>query len=70
MEGKGNLPSSKVAKIDQEIFEWHNNIRENPKLLVSDLQEMVEQFDGKLLKRPGKVTLKTKEGAEAVNEAI
>ena len=40
MEGKGNLPDSKVSKIDKEIFELHNNIRENPKLLVSDLEEM------------------------------
>jgi hypothetical protein len=31
---------------------------------------MLGQFDGMLLKRPGKVTLRTKEGAEAVNEAI
>jgi len=27
---------------------------------------MIEQFDGMLLKRPGKVTLRTKEGKEAV----
>lgn len=31
---------------------------------------MKDQFDGMLLKRPGKVTLRTKEGVEAVNEAI
>eukprot|EP00356_Strombidium_inclinatum_P010906 CAMPEP_0170491946 /NCGR_PEP_ID=MMETSP0208-20121228/11391_1 /TAXON_ID=197538 /ORGANISM="Strombidium inclinatum, Strain S3" /LENGTH=36 /DNA_ID= /DNA_START= /DNA_END= /DNA_ORIENTATION= len=31
---------------------------------------MSEKFDGMLLKRPGKVTLRTKEGVDAVNEAI
>ena len=31
---------------------------------------MESQFDGLLLKRPGKVTLRTKEGVEAVQEAI
>jgi hypothetical protein len=31
---------------------------------------MLEYFDGMLLKRPGKVTLRTKEGAEAVKDAI
>ena len=31
---------------------------------------MTTKFDGNLLKRPGKVTLRTKEGVEAVNQAI
>ena len=31
---------------------------------------MLKQFDGLLLKREGKVTLKTKEGVDAVKEAI
>jgi len=31
---------------------------------------MAKGFDGVLLKRPGKVTLKTKEGVDAVTEAI
>jgi hypothetical protein len=31
---------------------------------------MINQFDGMLLKREGKVTLRTKEGVEAVKEAI
>jgi len=39
-------------------------------MLIEDLQAMIEQFDGMLLKRPGKVTLRTKEGAQAVQEAI
>ena len=39
-------------------------------MLIEDLQAMIEQFDGMLLKRPGKVTLRTKEGAPAVQEAI
>jgi len=38
--------------------------------LVEPLKEMLGQFDGMLLKRPGKVTLRTKEGADAVKEAI
>jgi len=39
-------------------------------MLIPDLEEMIKQFDGQLLKRPGKVTLRTKEGVSAVNEAI
>lgn len=48
----------------------HNNIRENPKSLIPDLEEMLKCFDGPLLKRDGKVTLRTKEGDNAVKEAI
>lgn len=39
-------------------------------MLIKDLEEMLDQFDGMLLKREGKVTLRTKEGREAVDEAI
>lgn len=56
--------------IDREIFELHNNIRKNPQMLIEDLEQMIECFDGLLLKRQGKVTLRTKEGKEAVVEAI
>lgn len=65
-----NVPGYGVQQIDKDIFEMHNNLRKNPKMLVPDLEAMLEQFDGMLLKRPGKVTLRTKEGKEAVQEAI
>jgi uncharacterized protein YkwD len=45
-------------------------VRENPQLLVPDLEKMLDMFDDRLLKRPNKTTLRTKEGAEAVKEAI
>lgn len=64
------MPGYGVQQIDKDIFELHNNLRKNPQLLVEDLEAMLEQFDGMLLKRPGKVTLRTKEGKDAVNEAI
>ena len=65
-----NLPGPKVSAVDKEIFELHNEIRKNPTHLIKALEEMGQCFDGVLLKRPGKVTLKTKEGIEAINEAI
>jgi len=39
-------------------------------MLIPDLEELKSKFDGMLLKRPGKVTLRTKEGVEAVDDAI
>lgn len=65
-----NVPGNDVQEIDREVFEMHNNLRQNPKMLIKDLEEMLDQFDGMLLKREGKVTLRTKEGREAVDEAI
>ncbi len=45
-------------------------IVKNRTSLIPDLEQMAKSFDGVLLKRQGKVTLKTKEGVDAVNEAI
>ncbi len=64
------MPGADVKEIDKNIFAMHNNLRENPKSLIPDLQEMLNNFDGMLLKREGKVTLRTKEGENAVKEAI
>ena len=70
MDDKSNVPGPKVSDIDKEIFELHNTYRKKPTALVPDLENMAKSFDGVLLKRQGKVTLKTKEGVDAVNEAI
>ena len=64
------VPSDNVPQIDREIFEWHNKLRKDPKCLIQDLKDLEDKFDGPLLKRPGMVTLRTKEGKEAVMEAI
>ena len=70
MTDKSNTPGPTITDIDREIFELHNNLRQDPTKLIDALKEMLGQFDGMLLKRPGKVTLRTKEGADAVKEAI
>ena len=70
MTDKNNTPGPTITDMDREIFEHHNQLRQDPKVLIEPLNEMLGQFDGMLLKRPGKVTLRTKEGADAVNEAI
>jgi hypothetical protein len=65
-----DLPSSDVAEMDRQIFELVNRVRSDPKLFVPHLQEMLGRFEGFLMKQPGKTTLRTKEGAPAVKEAI
>jgi uncharacterized protein YkwD len=47
-----------------------NLARQNPAQYASYLEEMRGQFNGNLLVRPGRIPLRTKEGAKAVDEAI
>lgn len=63
-------PPSNVAEMDQQIFDLVNRVRQDPLAFVPHLQEMLGRFEGLLMKQPGKTTLRTKEGASAVNEAI
>ena len=63
-------PPADVAEMDKQIFELVNRVRCDPKLFVPHLQEMLGRFEGFLMKQPGKTTLRTKEGAPAVKEAI
>ena len=55
-----------LGNIDQEVCEVHTQVRTNPTSIVSHLQEMLANFDGMVLKRPGKINLRTNEGAAAV----
>lgn len=47
-----------------------NVIRADPKSILPQLEEMVPRFKGKILKRPGKIDLLTKEGVTVVKETI
>jgi len=48
-----------------------NQLRQNPKLLITSLNNMLKNFEGDLYKRGGdKPNIRTKEGAKAVEEAI
>ena len=59
-----------VQQLDSEIYELQNRLRADPRSFIPYLQEMLNRFEGDLLRQPGKTTLRTKEGPAAVNEAI
>ena len=59
-----------VRDIDKQIFELQNRLRADPRSFIPHCQEYLSRFEGDLLKQPGKTTLRTKEGASAVQEAI
>ena len=54
----------------QPIFELINKLRTDPKSFIPECENLMERFEDDLLKHPGKTTLRTKEGQEAVKEAI
>ena len=62
--------TSDISEIDHEVVEITNKLRTDPKSYIPELQVMIGQFDGLILRRPGKPDKTTKEGAAAVQEAM
>mgnify|MGYP006950421235 CR=1 FL=1 len=56
--------------MDLEVTRISSDLRQNPTMLVPNLEERLTRFDGLLLKREGKCDLLTNEGAAAVEECI
>ncbi len=62
--------NSSVPKLDKEILELLNKVRQDPKSFVPSLNKVLNQLDGEVIKREGKSNIRTNEGAKAVTEAI
>ncbi len=59
------------SQIEKQVFELINKIRENPGLPITELEEMLQKFDGKEYKITGTNTrIITEEGQDAVLDAI
>ena len=59
------------SRIKSEVISESNRIRTNPKAYIPILEEYLQNFDGNLLKFPGKnELLETEEGPRAYKEAI
>ena len=59
------------SRIKREVISESNRIRTNPKAYIPILEEYLQNFDGNLLKLPGKnELLETEEGPRAYKEAI
>ena len=59
-----NIPNEK------DIFTELNIARTNPRAYAEFLENRRQYYDGKKFKRPGEITIRTKEGLQAVDEAI
>ncbi len=58
------------AGIELEIVAEHNLARTDPAAYAQLLRAMLPQFEGTLRREPGRIALRTQEGAAAVQEAI
>ena len=59
------------ADFDRKVFDYENEVRKNPKMLIPKLKAMLPKFTGKTYKEPGSnMNWRTNEGAPAVQEAI
>jgi uncharacterized protein YkwD len=55
---------------EADVIKELNAARTNPRAYARYLEDMRQYFNGKRFKRPGEITLVTKEGVSAVDEAI
>lgn len=61
---------SSLSSLEQEIVEEMNRARQNPAGYARYLEELKAYFDKDLLKLPGKIPVRTREGVKAVEEAV
>jgi uncharacterized protein YkwD len=67
---RGGSVGTDFYKLEQEVVNELNLARTAPRSYASYLKEMRKYFHGKELRRPGDITILTKEGDAAVVEAI
>jgi hypothetical protein len=67
---RGGSVGTDFRKLEQEVVKELNIARMTPRSYASYLKDMRRYFHGKELRRPGEITVLTKEGDAAVVEAI
>lgn len=68
MTGPG--PVGGEARLAREVLDEMNRLRTDPRAYIPVLEDYRAQFQGDQVVRPGRVTIQTREGTAAVDEAI
>jgi uncharacterized protein YkwD len=66
----GVADASFASEVEQEVARELNAVRRDPAGYAAVLREYRSRFKGKLVERPGRVSIMTNEGTRAVDEAI
>ena len=56
--------------IEKQLFNLHNDLRENPQSYIQKLKENLKYFRQKIFHPPGEDPIQTYEGTEAIDDAI
>ena len=56
--------------MDKDVVQLASKTRQEPRWLISHLEDRLTKFNGKIMKRVGKPDLMTHEGEAAVRECI
>ena len=67
---KSKLKSPNFSEIEQEIFEYQNLARTNPKAVARDIRKLLPYVQNKIFRVPGSIAIRTREGRSAFIEAV
>jgi hypothetical protein len=59
-----------ISQHEKDAFNVQNEVRTNPGKYIEYLEKRIRQFQGKVLRVPGKIGMRTNEGPAALMEAI
>lgn len=62
--------NSELSALEQEIIEEMNRVRRDPAAYAQELAQMKQYYQGNLLTLPGRTPIVTKEGVQALDDAI
>lgn len=57
-------------ELEKQIFNLHNDLRENPQNYIQKLKEDLKYFRNKIFQPPGEDPIQTYEGPDAIDDAI
>ena len=63
-------PGGGAGQLSREVFDEMNLMRADPQGYVAVLRDYRDQFRGDIVVRPGRISIQTREGVAAVDEAI
>lgn len=68
--GDGNASSEYLSPLEMQVLSEINSARTNPRAYAAHLEKMRPSYRGKRYERPGRITILTREGLPALEEAI
>jgi len=67
-----SMSGNQAPDFDLQLFEYHNQVRQTPTVMIPELERMLTWFEGdtNIMAEPGAVRLMTQEGKSVILELI